>query len=211
MIQQNKAALKDFLIQSLLAANQALSVLAQEQLLHYLFLLDKWNHTYNLTSVRNVQDMVSVHILDSLSILNYLKGERIIDVGTGAGLPGMPLAIAQPERAFTLLDSNGKKTRFLVHVLQQLKLTNVTVVQERAEHYKPEVCFTTVVSRAFSDLCDFIAKTQHLRCQDGVYLAMKGQCPHEELTAIADKAKQVAVHPLTVLGLAAQRHLICIS
>src|SRR5690242_16283324 len=119
------AILKKFLEQTLVSAKYAFSEERSEQLANYLLLLDKWNQAYNLTSVRDVKDMVTLHILDSLSIADYLQGKRIIDVGTGAGLPGIPLAITQPEREFVLLDSNGKKIRFLIHVLQQLKLSNV--------------------------------------------------------------------------------------
>lgn len=207
----NKEQLSNLLVLKLSTANCKITLLAQEQLLNYLLLLDKWNHTYNLTSVRDIEEMIPLHILDSLSIANYLHGQRIIDVGTGAGLPGIPLAITQPEREFVLLDSNGKKTRFLIHVLQQLNLTNVVVVQERVENYKPEKCFDSVVSRAFSNLNDFLQKTQHLCCADGQFLAMKGQYPHDELAVIGDNFKIIAIQALTIPELSAQRHLICLA
>jgi len=203
--------LQILLKQKLAAARHVLSTTALEQLYHYLLLLDKWNHTYNLTSVRNIEAMIPLHILDSLSITDYLHGKRIIDVGTGAGLPGIPLAIIHPDKEFVLLDSNGKKTRFLVHVLPQLKLDNVTVVQERVENYHPEQCFDSVVSRAFSSLNDFVHKTQHLCCVDGQFLAMKGQYPQEELGDIAKSFRVVSVQLLIVPGLSAERHLICLG
>ncbi len=184
---------------------------AQEQrLIDYLLLLERWNQAYNLTSVHNIADMVPLHILDSLAITPYLQGKRIIDVGTGAGLPGIPLAITQPDRTFVLLDSNGKKTRFLFQVQQQLNLTNIEIVQERIEHYRPAQCFDTVVSRAFSDLNDFGHKTQHLCCPTGQWLAMKGHYPTEELAALSADFQVLAVHELTVPELNAQRHLVCL-
>lgn len=197
--------------QKLKAANYQLSAKVQVQLLDYLFLLDKWNQAYNLTSVRDMSAMIPLHILDSLSIVNYVQGDRIIDVGTGAGLPGIPLAIFYPERKVVLLDSNGKKTRFLTHVLAQLNLTNVTVVQARVESYQSKNCFDTVISRAFSQLNDFVVQTQHLCCEDGIFLAMKGQYPQEELKTLKGDYELAAVHSLNIIGLSAQRHLVCLQ
>lgn len=155
-----------------------------EPLFNYLLLLNKWNSAYNLTAIRNIDAMVSKHILDSLAILPWLKGKRIIDVGTGAGLPGIPLAIANPEVQFVLLDSNGKKTRFLHEVKRQLDLKNLEVVQFRVENYRPTQGFDTVISRAFSSLEQMIHWTQHLIANQGIWLAMKGRFPDTELHAI---------------------------
>lgn len=210
-IMQIPEQLKNLFGQKIIAANYQLSAQVQEQLLNYLLLLDKWNQAYNLTSVRDINEMIPVHILDSLSIKDYVHGKRIIDVGTGAGLPGIPLAIVYPERQFVLLDSNGKKTRFLTHVIQQLKLLNVEVVQSRVENYQPSDCFDSVISRAFSELNTFVKQTQHLACENGLFLAMKGQYPHEELNILNEAYQLMAVYPLTNTGLLAQRHLICVQ
>lgn len=153
-------------------------------LLQYLLLLDKWNAAYNLTAVRDLDSMVSKHILDSLAIVPWIKGNRILDVGTGAGLPGIPLAIAKPEIQFVLLDSNGKKTRFLNEVKRQLNLKNLEIVQFRVENYHPAQGFDTVISRAFSSLEQMIHWTQHLIAKDGMWLAMKGRYPDTELDMI---------------------------
>lgn len=156
-------------------------------LLSYLLLLKKWNSAYNLTAVRDLESMVNKHILDSLAIIPWLKGDRIIDVGTGAGLPGIPLAITQPEKNFVLLDSNGKKTRFLNEVKRQLDLKNLEVVHFRVENYRPTQGFDTVISRAFSSLAQMIHWTEHLVATDGMWLAMKGRYPDAELHEIQKK------------------------
>lgn len=203
--------LKTFLGGKLSQANYAIDSAVQHQLTEYLLLLAKWNQAYNLTSVRDVREMVTQHIVDSLSVASFVHGKRILDIGTGAGLPGIPLALQMPEREFVLLDSNGKKTRFLTHVIQTLKIKNVTVVQARAEAFKPEVCFDSVITRAFSSLAEFLEKTQSLCCSDGLFLAMKGNYPTEELVEISEQFNVVAVHPLQVAGLDAQRHLVVIQ
>lgn len=153
-------------------------------LLHYLALLTKWNRAYNLTAIRDVDAMISRHLLDSLAISPWLKGERILDVGTGAGLPGIPLALAHPEFKLVLLDSNGKKTRFLQEVQRQLELNNIEIIQTRVENYHPGTHFDTLVSRAFSNLAQTITWTQHLVAPNGFWLAMKGCYPKTELDSI---------------------------
>ena len=152
-----------------------------DKLLQYLDLLEKWNQAYNLTAVRDKADMVTRHVIDSLAILPMLKGKRILDVGTGAGLPGIPLAIARPDLEIVLLDSNGKKTRFLQEVKRVLSLVNVEIIQSRVENYRPSHAFDTVISRAFSELGQMIQLTQHLIETDGIWLAMKGRIPKAEL------------------------------
>lgn len=155
-----------------------------EPFLEYLALMDTWNRAYNLTAILLPEERVSLHILDSLAILPWVKGGRIIDVGTGAGLPGIPLAIARPDDAFVLLDSNGKKTRFLYEVTRVLGLKNVEIINMRAEQYRPEQGFDTVMSRAFSELKQMFTWTQHLVAPKGIWLAMKGRYPAEELSQI---------------------------
>lgn len=174
----------------------------------YLALLKKWNAAYNLTAVRDLESMVSKHILDSLAILPWVNGERIIDVGTGPGLPGIPLAIAKPEQNFVLLDSNGKKTRFLNEVKRQLHLKNLEVVHFRVENYHPTQGFDTVVSRAFSSLAQMIHWTEHLLVQDGKWLAMKGRHPDAELQEIKHNYQ---VEHYTVAGVEGERCCVLIE
>ncbi|MGL5742292.1 MAG: 16S rRNA (guanine(527)-N(7))-methyltransferase RsmG [Legionella sp.] len=174
----------------------------------YLFLLHKWNIAYNLTAVRDLESMVSKHLLDSLAILPWLKGDRIIDVGTGPGLPGLPLAIAKPELNFVLLDANGKKTRFLNEVKRQLNLKNVEIVQFRVENYLPAQGFDTVLSRAFSSLTQMIQWTQHLIANGGILLAMKGRYPDAELNEIKQNC---TVEQYTVAGVDGERCCVIIE
>lgn len=155
-----------------------------DPLLHYLHLLDKWNRAYNLTAVRDIETMVSRHILDSLAILPWVKGNHLLDVGSGAGLPGILLAIAQPALHVVLLDSNGKKVRFLQEVKRVLLLDNVDIVQTRVENYHPTDGFDTVTSRAFSELKQMIDWTKHLIAKKGLWLAMKGRYPEAELASL---------------------------
>lgn len=176
----------------------------------YLALLLKWNRVYNLTAITNPKDMVIKHILDSLAVNPYLYGDRIVDVGTGAGLPGIPLAMVNPEKQFVLLDSNGKKVRFLNQVKIELQLTNVAIVHNRVEKYQPKSCFTCVLTRAFSSINDMLLKTCHLCCKDGVFLAMKGDCPANELQEIAEGFTIKSVQPLKIPGLDAARNLVIV-
>lgn len=195
------------LAQGLDALAMSLDGRAQGRLLDYLHLLYKWNRAFNLTAVRDPGQAVSRQLLDSLAILPWVEGERIIDLGSGAGLPGIPLAIAQPDRAFTLLDSNGKKSRFLNQVRLELGLENLEVVRARVEEYRPERGFDTLVSRAFAPLPKLVAWSEHLRNPGGCWLAMKGRYPTEELKALPPTLA-VQVHPLKVPGDPAQRHLV---
>jgi 16S rRNA (guanine527-N7)-methyltransferase len=187
-----------------------LSPQQQEQLLAYLALLIKWNKAYNLTAVRNPDEMVSRHLLDSLSVVPFVveAGDNWLDVGSGGGMPGIPLAIVFPERQFTLLDSNGKKTRFLTQVKLELKLANLHVVHSRVEDYRPEVRFSGICSRAFSSLEDFSTWTRHLGDANSRWLAMKGVHPNDELQALPADFRLSATHVLKVPGCQGQRHLL---
>lgn len=178
------------------------------QLIDYLSLLKKWNKAYNLTAVRDPLQMVTKHLLDSLIVLPYLQGHSVIDIGTGAGLPGIPLAIVDPERSYFLLDSNGKKIRFLQQVVLQLGLKNVITIEDRAENYVAEHCFDSVVARAVATIAEIVNKTEHLLCPKGRWVLMKGQYPIEELE---DINSQPTVIPYQVPGLDEQRHLVCLS
>ncbi|MDP3010720.1 MAG: 16S rRNA (guanine(527)-N(7))-methyltransferase RsmG [Methylococcales bacterium] len=179
-----------------------------EQLLAFIKLIAKWNKAYNLTAVRNNEDMARLHILDSLAILPHIEGKRVIDIGTGAGLPGIPLAIFMPEVESVLLDSNAKKTRFVQQVILELKLKNVSVLHTRVEDYQPELGFDTVTMRAFASLPDIMKLTAHLLSANGVLLAMKGQIPEAELAEID---AQTTLIKINVPEVEAERCLVRIA
>jgi 16S rRNA (guanine527-N7)-methyltransferase len=178
------------------------------RLVAHLDLLDEWNARMNLTAIRDRPSQLTKHLLDSLTVQPYLRGERIADVGSGAGFPGIPLAIVDPHRQFTLIESTGKKCRFLEHVRDALELKNVEVVQSRAESYKPDMRFDTVLARAVGPVADLVKVAGPLVVGGGRLLAMKGRYPEQELAARLDGWKVAAVHPLTVPGLAEERHLV---
>lgn len=182
-----------------------------EQLLDYVGLLFTWNSAYNLTAIRDPEQMIALHILDSLAILPFVTGDNLIDVGTGPGLPGIPLAIMCPDKTFKLLDSNGKKTRFLFHARCQLKLQNLTEIQSRVEKFQPEQTYDTVLSRAFTSVAEMVDKCKHLLNPDGHFLAMKGKFPQSELSLLEKDYKVDVSHRLAVPGVEGERHLIEIS
>lgn len=179
-----------------------------DKMLLFLQLIEKWNKAYNLTAIRRAEEMVSLHLLDSLAAVPYVSGQRVIDVGTGAGLPGIPLAICLPEKDFVLLDSNAKKTRFVQQAVIELGLKNVTVCQERAEFYQPEPKFDVVVTRAFASLWDIVLLTSHLLTGTGTLLAMKGRVAESDTSGIE---ADCSVIPLNVPGLMAERCLVKID
>jgi 16S rRNA (guanine527-N7)-methyltransferase len=179
-----------------------------DQLLAFIRLIEKWNKAYNLTAIRNKEDMVNLHLLDSLAVLPYIEGDRVIDIGTGAGLPGIPLAISRPETTFTLLDSNAKKTRFVQQAVIELKLKNVDVQLERVENYFPGTVFTTAITRAFASLPEIVRLASHLLGKDGILLAMKGQ---KADTEAAQLSGQTSLIPLSVPGIEAERYLVKIT
>ncbi|MCK9606893.1 MAG: 16S rRNA (guanine(527)-N(7))-methyltransferase RsmG [Methylomonas sp.] len=196
------------LLQGLAALELAVDESRQALLLRFVKLIEKWNKAYNLTAVRDPIEMVSLHLLDSLAILPHIKAPRIADIGTGAGLPGIPLAICMPECHFTLVDSNSKKTRFVQQAILELQLKNVEVVHSRVELLKPQQLFSTVISRAFASMGDILDLTGHLLADDGILLAMKGQIPQQELAEIS---LRYTVIPLAVPGIEAERCLICLE
>ena len=191
--------------QGLADLNLPISEPQQQQLLRFIKLIEKWNKAYNLTAVRDPLEMVSLHLLDSLAILPHVKPPRIADIGTGAGLPGVPLAICMPDCHFTLVDSNSKKTRFVQQAVLELQLKNVDIVHSRVELLRPQVLFSTVISRAFASMGDILQLTGHLLADEGVLLAMKGQMPEQELVVLS---AEYSVIPLMVPGINAERCLI---
>lgn len=178
------------------------------QLLAYLDMLERWNKAYNLTAIRDPVEMIKLHLLDSLAISTLLQGDRFIDVGTGAGLPGIPLAIMNPDKHFTLLDSNGKKTRFLFQVRIELGLSNISEVNKRVEQFYPDHMYDAVLSRAFSSLYDMVINCQHLLADNGWFLAMKGRLEQSELSAIPKGYKVVEEYAVKVPTVDGQRHLL---
>lgn len=193
------------------ALGLTLSERQQDLLMAYLALLEKWNRAYNLSAIRDPRDMLSLHLIDSLAVAPYLKGDRFADVGTGAGLPGIPLAILFPERHFHLIDSNGKKIRFLFQVRTELGLDNVTEQQARVESLQLETGVDGVLSRAFASLADMVEGCAHLLAPGGRCYAMKGQWPGNELSALPKPFKVVAAHTLSVPGVDAERHLLVLG
>ena len=184
---------------------------ARAAMLQYLGLLQRWNKAYNLTSIKDPEQMLSYHLLDSLSIGPHLQGRSFIDVGTGAGLPGIPLAVTHPDKTFSLLDSNGKKVRFLFQIKTALQMSNVKEMQGRVEAYKPEQLYDGVISRAFASLTDMIEGSEHLLAPGGCFYAMKGRYPDKELSALPKGYKVEQAIALDVPTLDQQRHLIIIK
>ena len=179
-----------------------------ESLLAFIKLIEKWNKAYNLTAVRKPEDMARLHILDSLAVMPFVQGHRVADIGTGAGLPGIPLAIFLPDVEFTLVDSNSKKTRFVQQAILELQLKNVKVIYSRVENIQADVLFSTVIMRAFASLEDIMRLSWHLIDKEGILLAMKGQKPDQELDKIA---QPYSIIPVRIPGIEAERCLIQIE
>jgi 16S rRNA (guanine527-N7)-methyltransferase len=188
-----------------------LSAATQAKLLEYVALLTKWNRTYNLTAIREPERMVTHHLLDSLAVLPHVpdaSSYRLVDVGSGAGLPGIPLALARPGWHIALLDSNGKKAAFLRQATSELGLSNAELIAMRVEHYRPRELFDAAITRAYADLETFVTATAAIVKPAGRWLAMKGALPHDELEHVAQRVRVVAVPKLAIPGLAAERHLV---
>ncbi len=188
-----------------------LPILQQALLMTFVEQLLKWNKAYNLTAITEQAAVLTKHIDDSLAINPYLHGDRILDVGTGAGFPGIPLAISNPDKQFILLDSNGKKIRFIKQMIQVLSLPNVIAQQVRVEEWQDEDGFSTIVTRAFAAICDMLSGTQHLLAKDGIFLAMKGHVTDEELAKIPAEFLVSAIYPIQVPQLDAERNIVLIS
>jgi 16S rRNA (guanine527-N7)-methyltransferase len=205
----DREPLRQRLCAGLSALNLALDAPAIERLLDYVDLLARWNQTYNLTAVRDPAEMVTKHVLDSLAVAPYVSGAALADLGSGAGLPGIPLAIAAPERQILLVDSNGKKARFLREAVRRLELTRVDVAESRVENVKGS--FDRIVARAYASLADMLVAGGHLLAPGGTWLAMKGRFPQDELPAVPAEFVVTMVIPLSVPGLDADRHLVVIK
>ncbi len=205
------AALEPALVAGANQLGIALDPRQRERLLALLAELGEWSGRFNLTAIREPADMLRKHLLDSLSALPWLQGGRIADVGTGAGFPGLPLAIAHAGASFTLIESTAKKARFVEHVVQLLELPNVSVVNERAEAYRPAAPFDTVVCRALGTLAEFTGFAGHLCARRGCLLAMKGKYPQDEIEALPRGWKTAGVHPVVVPGLDAERHVVVLT
>ena len=204
-------AIQHLLDDGLAQLSLPVSTAAATKLQAFIALLEKWNQAYNLTAVREPTQMVSRHVLDSLAVLPHVHGPRILDIGTGPGLPGIPLALAKPEWHFTLLDANAKKTRFVTQAVAELKLENVEVVQVRVEKFAPTQRWDTVVTRAFGSLAEIIAAAGHLVAPQGRVVAMKGVYPEEELGALPAGFQLKAVEALKVPQLEAARHVVIVA
>ena len=188
--------------------NIKISATQINQLLDYSTLLERWNRAYNLTAIRDPINAIRLHLLDSLAINKFLEGENFIDVGTGAGLPGIPLAIINPHRKFTLLDSNGKKIRFLFQVKLDLGLSNINEINQRVERFFPEETYDCVITRAFSSLRDMIKNCHHLLGSEGYFLAMKGRIDQTELSEVTKNYKVVDTSSVNVPGVDGSRHIL---
>jgi len=184
------------------------SDLPLQDYLSYVELLVQWNSAYNLTAIRDPEKMLAYHVLDSLSILSFIQTGTCLDIGTGAGLPGIILALARPDTHWVLLDGNSKKTRFVQQAIITLNLKNVEVICSRIEGFQPEQCFSTIVSRALVSLADFYACSHHLLVSGGSLLAMKGPDPEDEISALSAENVSTMITQLSVPGVTAGRTLV---
>lgn len=202
------STLQKYLSQALQENALVIDTHAQEKLIHYLNLLQTWNRVFNLTTITEPREMVYLHLIDSLVVQPFLMGEHFLDVGSGAGLPGIPLAILNPDQQWTVLDKNSKKTRFLTQAVAELKLSNVEVVHKRSEEFHPEQGFDSILSRALATIRVFVETTEHLLRPNGSFLAMKGRYPQEELDEVPDRFIVNEVARLDVKGIDIERHIV---
>jgi len=201
----------DQLKRGLIALGLTLDRDTQQRLLEYIVLIEKWNRVHNLTAIREPEKMVSHHLLDSLAVAPHLHAKRLLDVGSGAGLPGIPLALAKPDAHVTLLDSNHKKAAFLNQAVMELKLKNAEVCSERVESWQEQNTFDVIISRAFSEMGEFVRITRHLLAPGGTFAAMKGLHPYEEIDKLPPDCKVRQVLALAIPGVEGARHLVLIG
>lgn len=181
---------------------------AKKKFLVYLELLQTWNRVFNLTSITDPKEMVYLHLIDSLVVAPYVTGQTCLDVGTGAGLPGIPLAILNPTQTWVLLDKNSKKTRFLTQAIAELGLKNISVVHRRSEDFHPSHCFDSILSRALGTLAMFVTSTAHLLCPNGSFIAMKGKTYQDEIAALPKTVAVTDITRLDIQGINIERHLV---
>jgi 16S rRNA (guanine527-N7)-methyltransferase len=203
--------LSSLLTHALRVNHHVLTPRAQQQLLHYLDLLCAWNRVFNLTRLTTPHQLIYWHLMDSLATQPYLQGTRLLDVGSGAGLPGIPLAIVHPNQHWTLLDKNSKKTRFLTQVMAELGLTNTTIIHCHSHSFHATPGFDSILSRAFGPITLFIEATAHLLHPQGRFIAMKGQYPQAELSALPSRFVLQCVAPLSISGTSIKRHVVCLQ
>lgn len=203
--------LSHHLNQALTENNISLNSDAKQKILNYLNLMTIWNQVFNLTTITDPKEMIYLHIIDSLIVAPFLQGNRLLDVGSGAGLPGIPLAILNPQQEWVLLDKNSKKTRFLTQACAELNLGNVSVVHSRSEDFQPSDCFDSILSRALGTIRMFVETTRHLLCEQGVEIAMKGKLPQEEIDDIPNDFVAKSITRLNIKGTNVERHIICLQ
>lgn len=190
--------------------NIVISDAMSEKLIQYLDMMLKWNKTYNLTAITQQYEMIYLHLIDSLIIAPHVTGARCLDLGTGAGLPGIPLAITHPEQFWSLVDKNNKKTRFLTQVIADLQIKNAQAVHQRGEEFHPAQGFDSILSRAFGTLRLFVETTAHLLNPNGELIAMKGKYPEEELADLPDNVRVQSITQIDINGMDIERHLVCL-
>lgn len=200
--------LNDLLKSALSENNMTLSPSVQESLVQYLELLKTWNHAFNLTAITEPREMVYLHLIDSLAAAPFIAGTHSLDVGSGAGLPGIPLALTHPEQQWVTIDKSSKKMRFITQVIAELKLTNLQAVASRVEDFRPTNKFDSIISRAYGTLRLFIESTAHLLNSDGIFIAMKGKYPQDELDHLPAGFQVKSVTPIQLKGLDVERHII---
>lgn len=183
----------------------------QAKWIRYLDALVTWNKVYNLTNITEPREMVYLHLIDSLLVAPFIHGTHCLDVGSGAGLPGIPLAILSPTQQWTLLDKNSKKTRFMFQMVAELSLKNVTVVHQRGEAFQPTIPFDTIISRAYASLALFVETTEHALAPGGRLVAMKGKYPDDEIAALPQHIHLTTAKALTMKGMPLDRHVICLE
>ena len=203
-----RSILKNTLATGIAAVGLAVDEPTQDRLLEYLLQLHKWNQAFNLSGIKQLDEMLNLHLLDSLVLAPFVDGDRIADVGTGAGLPGFPLALCFPEKQFYLIDSNSKKTRFIFQTAALLEVKNITVIHSRVEDYAIQPQVDIVTSRAFAALTDFVQGCRYLLSGTGKFLAMKGLYPQAEIDALRAGLQVSPVHPVKVPGVTAERHIL---
>lgn len=200
--------MKNLLSSALQENNLLLDETAQQKLLDFLKLLQTWNRVFNLTAITEPREMIYLHIIDSLMVSPFLEGSRMLDAGTGAGLPGLPLAIISPQQHWVLLDKNNKKTRFLTQVIAELDLHNVEIIHSRSEDFHPQACFDNILSRAFGTLKMFAETTCHLLCKNGMLIALKGKYPQDELENLPHLFFVKDSSRVNIKGFNVERHII---